>query len=135
MREWQFDQLLTTLSDRVRPAHTAVIVVDMQNDYVSVGRAAALRDGTVADEQAIVAPLQSLLNAARSAGVLVVYLQMTYPRDQRLASEIGATRQVLIESPVQGRTEHFLPVALTGETPGAVLAQAIKGSHDGRLTV
>ena len=31
---------------------------------------------------------------------------------KRLASEIGATRQVLIESATQGRTEHFLPVAI-----------------------
>ena len=37
---------------------------------------------------------------------------------RRLASEIGATRQVLIESATQGRTEHFLPVAISGEAPG-----------------
>src|SRR5690349_5715445 len=29
---------------------------------------------------------------------------------KRLAAEVGATRQVLIESATQGRTEHFLPV-------------------------
>jgi threonylcarbamoyladenosine tRNA methylthiotransferase MtaB len=53
----------------------------------------------------------------------------------RLRSEIGATRHVLIESATQGRTEHFLPVAVAGETPGAVRALAIAG-HDGmRLTV
>ena len=45
---------------------------------------------------------------------------------RRLAAEIGATRQVLIESATQGRTEHFLPVAISGETPGAVMALAIK---------
>jgi threonylcarbamoyladenosine tRNA methylthiotransferase MtaB len=49
---------------------------------------------------------------------------------KRLGSEIGATRQVLIESGKQGRTEHFLPVAISGETPGAVRALAIAG-HDG----
>ena len=42
--------------------------------------------------------------------------------NRRLASEIGATRQVLIESATQGRTEHFIPVAISGETPGAVRA-------------
>ena len=40
---------------------------------------------------------------------------------KRLASEIGATREVLIESATAGRTEHFLPVAIGGETPGAVV--------------
>src|SRR5476649_2637722 len=54
---------------------------------------------------------------------------------RRLASEIGATRQVLIESDRQGRTEHFLPVAIAGETPGAVLAFSIAGNDGARLTV
>src|ERR1700742_2465737 len=36
---------------------------------------------------------------------------------RRLASEVGATREVLIESATQGRTEHFVPVAIGGETP------------------
>src|SRR6201746_658840 len=41
---------------------------------------------------------------------------------KRLASEVGAMRQVLIESDKRGRTEHFLPVAIEGDTPGAVRA-------------
>ena len=53
---------------------------------------------------------------------------------KRLAAEAGSTRQVLIESGKQGRTEHFLPVAISGEEPGAVRALTMTG-HDGtRLT-
>ena len=54
---------------------------------------------------------------------------------RRLASEIGATRQVLIESDRQGRTEHFLPVAISGETPGMVQELAIAGHDGARLTL
>jgi threonylcarbamoyladenosine tRNA methylthiotransferase MtaB len=54
---------------------------------------------------------------------------------RRLASEIGATRQVLIESATLGRTEHFLPVAISGETPGAVRTLTIAGNDGARLTV
>jgi threonylcarbamoyladenosine tRNA methylthiotransferase MtaB len=54
---------------------------------------------------------------------------------RRLASEIGATRLVLIESASQGRTEHFLPVAISGETPGAVRALVIAGNDGARLLV
>ena len=54
---------------------------------------------------------------------------------RRLASEVGVTRQVLIESATQGRTEHFIPVAIRGDTPGAVRALAITGSDGARLTV
>jgi len=54
---------------------------------------------------------------------------------RRLVSEVGATREVLIESDRQGRTEHFLPVAVSSNRPGAVRRLAISG-HDGmRLTV
>ncbi len=54
---------------------------------------------------------------------------------RRLQSEIGATRQILIEGTRQGRTEHFLPVAISGERPGTVQAFVIKGSDGARLTV
>src|SRR5438094_6983280 len=49
---------------------------------------------------------------------------------KRLASEVGAMREVLIESDKQGRTEHFVPVAIFGQTPGAVRRIVITG-HDG----
>jgi threonylcarbamoyladenosine tRNA methylthiotransferase MtaB len=55
-----------------------------------------------------------------------------------LAREVGATRQVLIEtmddSGAMGRSEHFTPVRLAardGLTPGAVVTATITG-HDGR---
>jgi threonylcarbamoyladenosine tRNA methylthiotransferase MtaB len=54
---------------------------------------------------------------------------------RRLRSEIGATRHVLIESAAQGRTEHFIPVAIRGDRPGAVRALAITGNDGARLTV
>jgi threonylcarbamoyladenosine tRNA methylthiotransferase MtaB len=54
---------------------------------------------------------------------------------RRLASELAATRNVLIESAKLGRTEHYLPVAITGDVPGTVRRLAIAG-HDGlRLMV
>jgi threonylcarbamoyladenosine tRNA methylthiotransferase MtaB len=54
---------------------------------------------------------------------------------RRLTSEIGSVRQVLIESPTQGRTEHYLPVAITGEVPGAVRTLTMAGHDGARLTV
>jgi threonylcarbamoyladenosine tRNA methylthiotransferase MtaB len=54
---------------------------------------------------------------------------------RRLALEIGNTRQVLIESASQGRTEHFIPVAIAGDTPGAVRRLVVKGHDRARLAV
>ena len=44
-------------------------------------------------------------------------------------------REVLIESATQGRTEHFLPVAIAVEVPGAVRRLTMTGSDGARLTV
>ncbi|MGX7744637.1 tRNA (N(6)-L-threonylcarbamoyladenosine(37)-C(2))-methylthiotransferase MtaB [Rhodopseudomonas parapalustris] len=54
---------------------------------------------------------------------------------RRLSAEIGAVRNVLIESPTQGRTEHFIPVAISGATPGDVQTLRIIGHDGARLTV
>lgn len=53
---------------------------------------------------------------------------------QRLQAEIGARRDVLIESDSQGRTEHYLPVAITGERVGSVVSLMMTGSDGERLT-
>ena len=53
---------------------------------------------------------------------------------KRLQSEIGTVRDVLIESKTAGRTEHFVPVAIAGEMPGAVRRLAITGHDGARLT-
>ncbi|UTD27125.1 tRNA (N(6)-L-threonylcarbamoyladenosine(37)-C(2))-methylthiotransferase MtaB [Bradyrhizobium sp. WD16] len=51
----------------------------------------------------------------------------------RLLAEVGATRAVLVENARQGRTEHFLPVALHGGTPGEVRNVTIVGQDGARL--
>lgn len=53
---------------------------------------------------------------------------------QRLQAEIGATREVLIESEEQGRTEHYLPVAISGERVGRIMPLKIAASDGERLT-
>jgi threonylcarbamoyladenosine tRNA methylthiotransferase MtaB len=54
---------------------------------------------------------------------------------RRLAAEVGSVRQVLIESDRQGRTEHFMPVAVADDTPGAVRTLVVAGHDGARLTV
>jgi threonylcarbamoyladenosine tRNA methylthiotransferase MtaB len=54
---------------------------------------------------------------------------------RRLEAEVGRTREVLIESAAQGRTQHFLPVIVNGEAPGAVRRLVISGQDGSRLLV
>ncbi|RXG93420.1 tRNA (N(6)-L-threonylcarbamoyladenosine(37)-C(2))-methylthiotransferase MtaB [Bradyrhizobium vignae] len=53
---------------------------------------------------------------------------------RRLQAEIGARRDVLIESGEQGRTEHYLPVAIAGERVGGIVPRVIAGVDGERLT-
>ncbi|QOZ42378.1 tRNA (N(6)-L-threonylcarbamoyladenosine(37)-C(2))-methylthiotransferase MtaB [Bradyrhizobium sp. CCBAU 53340] len=53
---------------------------------------------------------------------------------RRLQAEIGATHEVLIESEGQGRTVHYLPVAIAGERVGSVVPRTIIGCDGERLT-
>ncbi len=87
------------------------------------------RPGTPAARMPQVAGNEIRQRASRLRATGEVALQ------RRLLSEIGARREVLIESATQGRTEHFLPVAINGDTPGAVRSLVIKGSDGLRLTV
>ena len=51
-----------------------------------------------------------------------------------LAREVGATRQVLIETAEMGRTEHFAPVKFAAAmTPGAIVSARVTGYGAGHL--
>lgn len=57
------------------PHHCAVLVIDMQNDFVSSDGSIAAAGNDVTHIQAITEPLVSFLNVARVTGVLCVHIQ------------------------------------------------------------
>lgn len=73
-------KMLVRFEERVESPHTALIIVDMQNDYVSTGGATDRRYGTVAPQQAIIPANRALLDEARRSGVLVIFVQMGLDR-------------------------------------------------------
>jgi len=68
-------------------ARTAVIVVDMQNDFGAEGGMFQRAGIDISGIQAAVAPTARVLGAARAAGVPIVYLKMGYRPD---LSDLGA---------------------------------------------
>src|SRR5689334_8195111 len=66
-------EVLTTLEARVAPPHTALLVVDMQNDYCAPGGASDRNGRPLAMIQGIVPALRRLVEAARAAGVMVIW--------------------------------------------------------------
>jgi len=68
-------------------ARTAVIVVDMQNDFGAPGGMLDRAGVDISGIQAAVAPTARVLDAARQAGVKIVYLKMGFRPD---LSDLGA---------------------------------------------
>src|SRR6516225_9432336 len=68
------------------PAMTAVIVVDMQNDFGSKGGMFDRAGIDIAPIQRVVVPIARVLEAARHEGVKVIYLKMGFRPD---LSDIG----------------------------------------------
>lgn len=65
----------------IDPARTAVIVVDMQNDFGAEGGMFARAGIDIAPIRNVIGPTQRVLSAARKAGMNVVYLKMAFRPD------------------------------------------------------
>src|SRR5882757_1162879 len=76
--------LLTTMREKVSPSHCALLVIDMQNDFIADGGLISKdgRDTTEAKKLALRLP--ELLVAARQAGVLVIFVRNIYTTDHNL---------------------------------------------------
>jgi ureidoacrylate peracid hydrolase len=80
MREVGGIRFFSDLAEIVAPQHTALLVVDMQNDFVSAGGHFARHGRDVSRIQAVIPAIRELLAAARRAGVLIIYTQqLTLP--------------------------------------------------------
>jgi ureidoacrylate peracid hydrolase len=71
----------------IDPARTALIVVDMQNDFVSKGGMFDRAGIDISDIQAAIAPTGRAIEAARKSGIPVIYLKMGFQAD---LSDAGA---------------------------------------------
>ena len=105
-------QVYTELSELVEPAHTALVVVDVQRDFCLPGGAFHRLGVDLSMYPSLIPRLGRLIDGARAAGVLVVYVQMTTLADSRL------------ESPAQIRFNMRLHAGHTGEP----LRYAVDGS-------
>jgi nicotinamidase-related amidase len=70
-------EVLDTLEARVAPEHTAVLVVDMQNDYCAPGGASDQNGRDLTMIQAMIPTLRGLVDAARAAGIPIIWAKYT----------------------------------------------------------
>jgi ureidoacrylate peracid hydrolase len=81
----------------IDPAHTAVMVVDMENDFAAKGGMFDRAGVDISGAQKAIAPTAKVLATARQAGIKIVYLKMGYRDD---LSDLGAPDSV-------NRTRHL----------------------------
>ena len=93
----------------IDPAKTAVIVVDMQNDFGSKGGMFDRAGIDISGIQEAVAPTARVLASARHAGIKIVYLKMGYRPD---LSDLGSP-----DAPNRVRHLEMLGVGQAVKTP------------------
>src|SRR5437870_11461980 len=65
----------------IDPAHTAVIVVDMENDFAAKGGMFDRAGIDISGAQKAIPPTAKVLTAARQPGMKIIYLKMGYRAD------------------------------------------------------
>jgi ureidoacrylate peracid hydrolase len=103
----------------VKPSETAVIVVDMQNAYASQGGYVDIAGFDVSGAAAAVAQTRKALEAARAAGILVIFFQNGWDKDYVEAGGPG--------SPNWHKSNALKTMRARPELEGALLA---KGTWD-----
>lgn len=96
----------TYSQERFAPEQTAVIVVDVQNDFCHPEGVSAAKGSDVSAAAEMVPRLRSLVDEARHAGALVVFIQTTH--DEIVDSEVWNTRMGDVDTPA------YVPNCRTG---------------------
>ena len=104
---------------RLKPSETAVIVVDMQNAYASKGGYVDIAGFDVAGAAGAVAKTKVVLDAARAAGVTVIFFQNGWDKDYVEAGTPG--------SPNWHKSNALKTMRARPELAGTLLA---KGTRD-----
>ena len=67
--------VLTSLEEKVAPAHTALLVIDMLNDFIDpAGKTATRAQRPIGHARAVLPIMARLIDAARASGITVVYV-------------------------------------------------------------
>jgi ureidoacrylate peracid hydrolase len=82
---------MTALAELVRPSQSAIIVVDVQNDFCEPAGAAAQGGSDTSAAMAMIPTLQKLLAAARMHGTNVIFVQTIH--EPNTDSEVWLSRK------------------------------------------
>lgn len=93
------ETLLSTLEQKVAPVDAALIVVDVQNDFVADGGFFDRIGADVKTVQKSIPNLVRLIDRARAAGVLVIFVQAIYDAQYLSAPMRERNQRCAVEMP------------------------------------
>lgn len=86
MKEINGTMVLETLEEIADPKHTALMVIDLQNDNASPKGLLAVRGRDISKIRRILPGVKIILEEARRLGLLIIYTRVTKSRDGSLES-------------------------------------------------
>jgi len=103
------------LGEKVDPRHTALVIIDMQNDFIDDEGLIAREGRDVSQAQEMAKHLPELIKAARAAGVFVVFVRNVYTSEQNFYLS-----DVWLEQAARKREGGYtrIPVCRDGEWDG-----------------
>jgi ureidoacrylate peracid hydrolase len=82
--------LLQTLEQQINPGITALLIIDMQNDYVADEGKVGKLGMDVKKNQAAVPTMNRLIKEARKAGVMIVWIRQTHSMRDALPNYLAS---------------------------------------------
>lgn len=127
MLEFQGKHIPISCKELLHPRHTALVVVDVQNDYCEKGGFCEEKGNGLSRGHEIIERLGKLLCKARKAGVFVVYAQNTFLLNH--SSESAARLRFLMRIHKLDDPHRLPQIALDGSW-GHQIVEDIKPEHN-----
>jgi ureidoacrylate peracid hydrolase len=119
------------LREKIAPSHTALVVIDMQNDFIADEGLIAREGRDVSQAKEMAKHLPELIKTARAAGVFVVFVRNVYTSDQNFYLS-----DVWLEQAARKRAGGYtrIPVCAAGSWGGDFYGDVRPEAHDPIVT-
>jgi ureidoacrylate peracid hydrolase len=122
---------LKGLRQKVEPRHTALVVIDMQNDFIADQGLIAREGRDTSQAKAMADRLPELINTARAGGVLVIFVRNIYTSDRNFYPS-----DAWLEQAARKRAGGYtrIPVCAAGSWGGDFYGEVRPGPRDPIVT-
>ncbi len=96
--------MLTTLAEKVDPRHSALLVIDVTNDFCHEASPRTARRQNLPTVQAAAGRINDFIAEARKAGMPVIFVKPAPPEDRSEAAKEQGSRNSTTFGPADGRS-------------------------------